>query len=298
MEQVRVYTHNGTFHTDDVFSVAIVRLLEAGKELKVIRTRDLSSVVKGDWVLDVGGVYDPKQNHFDHHQSDFSIRHENGALFATTGLLWKEYGERLSGNSFSANYINKRLVEFIDAADNGVDFQNKNLNFDIFTIYDLIEKTFRPTLRELESGGDYLPYFLRAVDLAEEIIKRQIIIANDLLLDKEAVMNLYNQSLDKRILKLDKSYSWKNLVPDMPELLYVIAYDNERGHWRIIAARNDPNSFEMRKPLPAEWGGKSDGELQKITGVPDAIFCHHRLFTAGAKSFEGIMKMAEIALKS
>jgi uncharacterized UPF0160 family protein len=32
--------------------------------------------------------------------------------------------------------------------------------------------------------------------------------------------------------------------------------------------------------------------------VNDAMFCHNGLFIAGAKSFEGAMKMAEIALNN
>jgi uncharacterized UPF0160 family protein len=39
-----------------------------------------------------------------------------------------------------------------------------------------------------------------------------------------------------------------------------------------------------------------DEELQKISGVSDATFCHRGLFLAGAKSKEGAIKLAEIAL--
>ncbi len=43
-------------------------------------------------------------------------------------------------------------------------------------------------------------------------------------------------------------------------------------------------------------GGLRDEELQKITGVEDAVFCHKGLFLAVSKSKEGAVKLAELAL--
>ena len=56
--------------------------------------------------------------------------------------------------------------------------------------------------------------------------------------------------------------------------------------------------FTAIKDLPEEWAGKSDDELAKVTGVDDAIFCHPGRFIAGAGSFAGIMKMAQMAIKA
>ena len=39
-----------------------------------------------------------------------------------------------------------------------------------------------------------------------------------------------------------------------------------------------------------------DETLQKVTGVEDAVFCHKGLFLAVAKSKEGAIKLAELAL--
>ena len=47
-----------------------------------------------------------------------------------------------------------------------------------------------------------------------------------------------------------------------------------------------------------EWAGKKDEELQKITGVSDALFAHRKLFMAAAKSKEGALKLAKIALNA
>ena len=52
----------------------------------------------------------------------------------------------------------------------------------------------------------------------------------------------------------------------------------------------------LGKPLPESWGGKQDEELAQATGVQDARFCHRGLFMITAKSKEGAIKLAELAL--
>jgi len=53
-----------------------------------------------------------------------------------------------------------------------------------------------------------------------------------------------------------------------------------------------------RKFLPKSWAGKKDMDLEEVTGIKGATFCHNHLFMAVAKTKEAILKMAEIALNS
>ena len=73
-------------------------------------------------------------------------------------------------------------------------------------------------------------------------------------------------------------------------------YPSQSGQWRIQTVPVEPGSFEDRKPLPAAWAGLADKELQDVTGIADAMFCHNGLFIAGSESFESTMKMAAMAL--
>jgi len=54
----------------------------------------------------------------------------------------------------------------------------------------------------------------------------------------------------------------------------------------------------MRKGLPETWRGVRGEMLANISGVPDASFCHTSGFIAGAKSKNGVLQMAKIALNS
>lgn len=59
-----VATHSGAFHADEIFAVATLMLALKKEEVFVVRTRDPKTYEKADFVIDVGGVYDPKNGPF------------------------------------------------------------------------------------------------------------------------------------------------------------------------------------------------------------------------------------------
>ena len=70
-------THSGTFHRDDAFAYAVLRLApglgEAGRDHALARTRDEAVVAAADVAWDVGAVHDPAAGRFDHHQRGASV---------------------------------------------------------------------------------------------------------------------------------------------------------------------------------------------------------------------------------
>ena len=50
--------------------------------------------------------------------------------------------------------------------------------------------------------------------------------------------------------------------------------------------------------LPEEWAGKFDGELAKITGVADSVFCHNKRYVVVAETKESAIKLALMALNA
>src|SRR3990167_7769204 len=115
---MKIITHSGSFQADDIFAVAI--LLLAVGESEVIRTRDKDQIAAADYVVDVGMVYDPAQNRFDHHQPGGAGERPNGIPYASCGLVWKEFGEMLAGGKEEADLIDTNLMQPLDAHDNGV----------------------------------------------------------------------------------------------------------------------------------------------------------------------------------
>ena len=65
-------THSGTFHLDDAFAYAALRLAlglgAAGADHVLVRTRDEAAIAEAAVAWDVGAVHDPAAGRFDHHQ--------------------------------------------------------------------------------------------------------------------------------------------------------------------------------------------------------------------------------------
>lgn len=317
-----VVTHNGGFHPDDVFAVATLSLLLKGK-ITIVRTRDPKVISGGDYVVDVGNVYDFSHNRFDHHQpgtrlpavpfmaqtgtnADCTLtdaeagagKRPNGVPYAAFGLVWKHYGEAVAGGKESAEMIDNSLVQFVDSFDNGVGEIKPVVGAVLpFTIGDIVEN-MNPTGKS--NPTDFDRAFRRGVSMAVQIIMDAISVAKEKIISRAAVESAYHKVSDKRIIILDGIYSWRDILNKYPEPLFVVEpdYKNKNGeiNWQLRCVRDNPNNFVNRKDLPAEWAGKRIKELADVTGVSDAVFCHNKRFMAVARSKEGAIKLAERAL--
>jgi len=69
MQKYQIFTHDGIFHADDIFAIALIKVFLNCHD--VVRTRDISQKIL-DYplrlVIDVGLNYNPELGNFDHHQ--------------------------------------------------------------------------------------------------------------------------------------------------------------------------------------------------------------------------------------
>lgn len=289
MTQIVIATHNGNFHADDVFSVAALK--QVFPSFTLIRTRDLAVIAKADIVLDVGGVYDADAGRFDHHQRGGAGERENGTPYSSFGLIWKKYGLAIcEGNKEVVRSVDASLVSAIDAVDCGY---VKGVAEGISLSQTI--SMFNPTWQE-ESHFDRC--FDEAVEFASRVLMRFIASASGGVNAKTIVAEAINKAEDPRLIILEKYTPWKTTVHNVSKEALFVVYPSETGQWRIQTVPVELGSFEDRKPLPKAWAGLADNELQAITGIEDAMFCHNGLFIAGAQSFDGVMTMAALALES
>jgi uncharacterized UPF0160 family protein len=293
-KQVKVAVHDGKFHADDVFSVAILELY-LNQSVEIFRTRDPKILSEMDYTFDVGREYDPKKRRFDHHQENWSEKRKNNIPYASSGLIWKEYGAKVTGSVEVAEKIDEKILQSIDAEDNGIEIcKNVFPNLNPYFMSDYIF-SFNPGWTEKDV--DPLLCFKKAVEEAKDILVREIKKSSDTVLGNKIIKKIYEKTEDKRILVLDDHYSWKKLVATYPEPLFVIVPITVNNTWHVNTVKLAGARFEARLDLPKTWAGKTGEDLAKITGVPDAIFCHNRRFVATAKSKEGAIALAKLALK-
>jgi len=288
-----IVTHNSTYHADDVFAVATLLLIYPGS--KIIRTRDASLIDSADLVVDVGFKYDPGIDRFDHHQPGGAGVRENGIQYASFGLVWKKYGEKLAQGKEEAELIEHFLVEPLDAHDNGMPIaEYKYENLREYTLVDFLY-SYLPKSGAFKEELDQT--FLKVVDIAKELILREIVRAKEDVKSGKEVEAIYKSIEDKRIILMDHEYNWFRVLMKFPEPTYVVYPRNDGVSWGVRCVPASSKVYGLfRKKLPEPWGGKTGEELQKISGVNEALFVHRGLFMASAKTKEGAMELAKKAL--
>lgn len=294
-----VVVHNGIFHPDDVCAAATLQLLleSKGETGMIIRTRDESVIETADYVCDVGSIFDPEKNRFDHHQIGGAGMRSNGIQYASFGLVWKTYGLELCGNNqWVVDFIDEKLVAGIDGPDNGqMVRERKYEDVNAYEFNDWVA-SFLPTWCEEANEEVLLAKFNEVVLIAKSIIAREIKKTQDIFTAESEVEKIYHATEDKRIIVLDRYLPWKKKIESYPEPLLCIFPDNTVNRWVIYCVLNDRATRSGRMMLPESWAGLRDNELAAVTGVPDAVFCHRARFLAVASSKEGALALAKSAL--
>lgn len=292
-------THDGTFHADDLFATATLSILNDGN-IKIIRTRDPKMFEKGDYVYDVGGENDSSLNHFDHHQRGGGGVRDNGIPYASFGLVWKKYGEQICGNKEVSERIDQKIVQPIDATDEGFDIYTPKIK-DVFPYS--VEAIFLseiPTWRENDNNGlnkIFEKQLLKVVDL----LKREIKIAKDDIEGVNILLKDYNSSEDKRIVISNVDfprYLLQNTLSRLVEPIYLVYPSSKSNLWKVEAIKKSRETMESRKLFPESWRGFTNGDqrLREITGVNDIVFCHQNGFYLNTKTKESAIKLAQKAL--
>ncbi|MHB1330574.1 MAG: MYG1 family protein [Minisyncoccota bacterium] len=290
----KIVTHNSTYHADDVFAVAALLLIEPDAE--VVRTRDIGAITSADYVVDVGLEYDPLKKRFDHHQIGGAGARDNGIQYASFGLVWKEYGEVLSGGKREALIIDRKLAQPLDAHDNGMPIAE--YKYERIREYSVIDFLYSYLDKPDQTEGDLYEMFMKVVSIAKDLLEREINKAKESVRSFDAVIDLYKSAEDKRVIIMDKEYEWQEALMSMPEPVFAV-YPRNDGSWGVKCVPVVAKVYgTRRKDFPTEWGGKVGEELQKITGVPDAIFAHRGLFMVAAKTKEGALTLAQKALEA
>src|SRR5579875_2312727 len=260
---MRIATHDGSFHADEVFAIATLQLLldaePAGAPVEVVRTRDRELISGADLRVDVGFHDDPATGDFDHHQRSFDRARPNGVRYASFGLIWREFGARVCGGDGQvADAVDATLVQSVDAADSGQRLAELNGRWD-----------------ETLSPAEERDRFDQALELARGVLAREIA----------------SVASARRAVRLVQ-----DAIAAAPEALFVI-YPKRQG-FGLEGVPIELGTFELRRELPAEWAGLEGDELVAVTGVQDAVFCHAKRFLVVARSHAGIEQLAQRALSA
>ena len=315
-----IATHSGSFHADDVFGVGV--LMGVFPSHTLIRSRHNEKIETADFAVDVGGLWDAPTGRFDHHQRSFTGARPArlvdgvetaGVGYASAGLVWSAFGGdyvkaladtlgvQLDAQALAeiTRSIDTSLVQYLDIVDTG----KGDIAPGIFGLSALIAQLNTNWMEEqgLDSTAKAQlqeSRFCEAIAITRKFLDRAIIKKVSQL----RAMDIVRQAprlLGGQVLHLQEGgMPWTRVVVDeMPEVLFVIYPDSEGDQYQIKTVPVAPGSFVARMDLPKSWAGLRDQELSEVTGVSDSVFCHMNLFIGGAKSLEGAIRLAGVALQ-
>lgn len=264
------YTHSGRFHADDVFSAALLRIINP--EIRFIRVNQLPKNIENAIVFDIGG------GEFDHHQPNALVR-KDGTPYAAFGLLWRELGHLLVGSQY-IEPIDEQFISRLDAVDNGIG--NDNLSAAI--------SVMNPLWNEEQ---DYNRAFEDAIGWASTILQRIIKKYNSKKEAEEEVRLALERSSDGIVI-LDRYVPYDEfLIPT--EAVFVI-YPSNRNGYNIAAIPQKLNSRENKISFPSDWCNAPNETLPELTKVKGFRFCHKNGFIAATDTKEEAVIVAKKAI--
>lgn len=319
-EKLNLFTHDGNFHADDVFATALLSF--TADEINVVRGNDQELPEDpSDWIIyDIGG------GELDHHTPE--NKETNGCHpgtdipYAACGLIWRKYYKViLEYFDCPEQYVDRvynsldvSLIQGIDADDNGYSplkeelerypYLQKDQKNDIlraartnYAVFQII-KDFNPPWN---SDLDHYEAFMDAVETAKTILINRI----DSIISRLEGRDYVQQCIDyssNHLMIMDEFAPWEGVIysqrnnPKANDIWYVVS-PARRGGWNlhsVLVSSDDRNTF--RHPLPEEWYGLRNEELQKVSGIRTASFCHPSGFLAGAETEEDVIAMAHLSI--
>jgi uncharacterized UPF0160 family protein len=245
-----------------------------------------------------------------------AARPGGGEGYASAGLVWREFGSayvrhvaqamgQAVGDDACARIaadIDASLVRYLDLVDTGAAMVAPGA-FGLSTQVAVLNSTWleEQGLDGAGKAGLQLERFHEAMAVVGRFLQRlvQRRIGQELAADR---VRAAERLFEGRLLHLaEGGMPWTSIVvQEMPQVLLVLYAESDEGGERHVlrTVPIEAGSFDSRMDLPAAWAGLRDAELAAVTGVPDALFCHTNRFIAVARSQQGALRLAEIALGS
>lgn len=295
LNEANFITHAGKFHADEVFGTILLEKMF--NDIRLIRLPEVDNIdLQNKIVYDIGG------GEFDHHQIGGNGQRESGIKYAAFGLLWKKFGreylKKLNVVDIEECFrlFDKNFVQFVDAGDND-QIKYENIDIKLVTLSDIIEG-FNPNWNE---DVDVNEKFYKALDIAKIIFDNKI----ESTISKCAAKEFVEEAIEKSengIMILDKYIPYQEFILESKNkkannILYVVFKSNRKGY-TVRAVAKELGSFENRKKFPEAWAGLRNEELQKVSGVKTATFCHNAGFICVADEFEDALKLAKLAVEN
>ena len=301
-----ILTHSGKFHADDVFAVAVLKLLPEFVAIDVIRSRDPFYVKNATIAVDVGFEHDPVRRRFDHHQAG-APKAPDGRPYSAFGLIWDAYGAacvaRCAGapedeDAIQAAFrIGESFVASIDRTDNGVGTVGPA---DVSIAIDAMNAD-DPNDESQQSLA-----FFNALAFAKSVVTGMARVAHKERSDFKRTASHWNDdavAASGGVLELPAKIEWADFVVTannnhiaafaVPAALFVLQ-PRADGQWGMTATPVAKGSFVCHRLIAENLRGRKPDEILSLTGIHNIGFVHANGFYA-CGSREAMLSLARLS---
>lgn len=308
-KSVVLYVHDGLFHADDVLCAVLFEAHYKNIDRKVIRRRMTIDDIEELKSLDDGitrivcdtGCQDLVTDNLlvlDHH-SDNKLTYMNGVQYAAVGkfascLRWAFPDSKIASSGLYN--FQKTVLWPVEVQDNGQKAEDLNIQLypNLFSWISVFNCSWN------EDWTESSDRFFEAVELATKILDRQFTRLEGLVEAWEIVENEIESLNPSEILVLGKYVPWQEPVIGYNQLhcnqIKLIIFKSTGDQWNCQCVPVALGSFDTIIKAPEEWGGKTGVELEVLSGIEGAVFCHRGLWLTVWKTKDAALKAAELIL--
>lgn len=318
---LKIGTHDGVFHCDEVLACFLLKLLPKWKDAEIVRSRDDKVLDTCNIVVDVGGKYDHSKLRYDHHQRGFN---ETAASvvpgkpwtikLSSAGLVYCHYGKQIiqemapemNEDEVEAifNYVYDRFIQEIDAIDNGVPICEGEPRYKFSTNLSSRVSYLNAPWNAPPEDPNSMERFEKALELVgHEFVDRTSYAIKSWWPARKHVLEAIEHRFDVHacghIMELKVFCPWKEhffelakeLQIDVSNIYFVVFLGSE-GKWRVQGVPEAATSFVGKVFLHPDWRGLRDDELSQVSGIEGCIFAHATGFIGGNLTRDGAIQMA------
>ena len=284
---IRVGTHNGGFHADEIVAIAMISLV-LDVEVEIVRSRDAATLATCDIVVDVA------EGTFDHHRS----RCDNVSSAASRVLRFLHNTDEVR-DAYPKFFWDSLadVVNNVALQDNGGKMYSR-LGY------------IAALSRASALGEDEDACFNQAFDMARKdlSVMMQNWIAEAPAVEAAQKIVHDNPKADVLVFGPEcratdpKKWMWDE---HHPALFYVSPSTVKCDTWDVLCCavpqekpEDEYDFFSSRYLLPTEWRGKDAAGLLAAAGLTGSVFCHKQGFMARFVSKDEAVAAAHKAIST
>jgi uncharacterized UPF0160 family protein len=243
---------------------------------------------------------------------------------SASGLVYRHYGKEviqqyypsLPEEYLSLAYVKlyDGLLEALDAIDTGVELVPEGVTPVYKDSTGLASRVGRlnPRWNEVDDAGNTPSLderFAEAVNICGDDFCSVLtaIVESDIPAREyveRALLQRHETCASSQIIALESGgLPWRGHLYELEKIHHVdplikfVLYQDISGMWRVQAVTVEGSGFSNRLSLPEAWRGVRDQDLEGVTKIPGSRFVHAAGFIGGADTFEGVLQMAQVALR-